>query len=173
MLHHFLEPADERASAIGTYARGCAAGNVELPETGPTWQAMRLSRDRNWGNPVLVDYLEDLSAKVTAFGARILRHLLGDGGEVLALLQPLGDGLLLAERTALLFEIKGVSPEAIRAFSERRDERELVIGSADDHRDHILVYLFSMLSPFYFEDLDTPRALSAAIVALGFIVFLF
>jgi penicillin-insensitive murein endopeptidase len=53
---------------IGVYGRGCAAGNVELPETGPTWQAMRLSRDRNWGNPVLVSYLEDLSTKVTAFG---------------------------------------------------------------------------------------------------------
>ena len=55
---------------IGTYARGCAAGNIQLPETGPTWQAMRLSRDRNWGNPVLVSYLEDLSAAVTHLGWR-------------------------------------------------------------------------------------------------------
>ena len=34
------------AAAIGGYSRGCASGNVQLPETGPTWQAMRLSR--NW-----------------------------------------------------------------------------------------------------------------------------
>lgn len=61
-------PTSGPAQPIGTYARGCAAGNVELPESGPTWQAMRLSRDRNWGNPVLVSYLEDLSQKVTAFG---------------------------------------------------------------------------------------------------------
>jgi penicillin-insensitive murein endopeptidase len=61
-------PAAGPATPIGTYARGCAQGNVELPETGPTWQAMRLSRDRNWGNPVLISYLEDLSAKVTQFG---------------------------------------------------------------------------------------------------------
>ena len=33
-----------------------------MPETGPTWQVMRLSRDRAWGNPVLVQYLEDISA---------------------------------------------------------------------------------------------------------------
>lgn len=61
-------PTSGPADAIGTYARGCAAGNVELPETGPTWQAMRLNRNRNWGHPVLVDYLQDLSQAVTAFG---------------------------------------------------------------------------------------------------------
>lgn len=61
-------PTAGPAQPIGTYARGCAAGNVKLPETGPTWQAMRLSRNRYWGNPVLVSYLEDLSQKVTALG---------------------------------------------------------------------------------------------------------
>lgn len=61
-------PAAGAAMPIGRYGLGCAQGNIELPETGPTWQAMRLSRDRNWGHPVLVDYLQDLSAKVTAFG---------------------------------------------------------------------------------------------------------
>jgi penicillin-insensitive murein endopeptidase len=34
---------------------------VQLAETGPTWQAMRLSRNRNWGHPELVDYLQKLS----------------------------------------------------------------------------------------------------------------
>jgi penicillin-insensitive murein endopeptidase len=62
------QPTAGPAQPIGSYARGCAAGNVELPQTGPTWQVMRLSRDRNWGNPALVSYLEDLSQKVTAFG---------------------------------------------------------------------------------------------------------
>ena len=46
---------------IGSYARGCGAGMVELPESGPSWQAMRLSRHRNFGQPVLIDYLIDLS----------------------------------------------------------------------------------------------------------------
>ena len=41
------DAADGKSQAIGTYARGCAAGLVRLPETGPTWQAMRLSRNRN------------------------------------------------------------------------------------------------------------------------------
>ena len=47
--------------AIGAYARGCAAGLVQLPETGPTWQAMRLSRNRNWGHPETIAFLQDLS----------------------------------------------------------------------------------------------------------------
>ena len=54
-------PTAERAAPLGSYSRGCAAGNVALPETGPTWQAMRLSRNRNWGQPVLVDMVQDLS----------------------------------------------------------------------------------------------------------------
>ncbi|MEM7722859.1 MAG: penicillin-insensitive murein endopeptidase [Pseudomonadota bacterium] len=57
-------PDGGEAQAIGFYSRGCLAGAQELPETGPTWQAMRLSRNRNWGHPVLIDYLTDLSARV-------------------------------------------------------------------------------------------------------------
>lgn len=51
--------------AIGSYAKGCAAGLVQLPETGPTWQAMRLSRNRNWGHPEMIAFLQDLSREAT------------------------------------------------------------------------------------------------------------
>lgn len=51
-------------SAYGFYTNGCLAGGEELPETGRYWQAMRLSRNRNWGHPEMVDYLKDLSRKV-------------------------------------------------------------------------------------------------------------
>jgi len=63
-------PSHQKPAAIGGYSRGCAAGLVQLPESGPTWQAMRLSRNRNWGQPVLVQYLEDLSAEATRVGWR-------------------------------------------------------------------------------------------------------
>ncbi len=53
--------SNQTPEAHGSYARGCQAGAAELPETGPTWQAMRLSRNRNWGQPELVDYVQDLS----------------------------------------------------------------------------------------------------------------
>ncbi len=52
------------AAPFGSYAKGCAAGSEQLAETGPTWQAMRLSRNRNWGHPEMIDYLQDLSRKV-------------------------------------------------------------------------------------------------------------
>ena len=64
---------------------------------------------------------------------------------------------------------------ALRLRTARRlqDKRELTVGKADDHRDHILVYLFAMLLPFYSEDLGSWRYLSSAVVALAFIIFLF
>lgn len=53
--------SNQRATPIGGYAKGCLAGGVQLPESGPTWQAMRLSRNRNWAHPETVDYVQDLS----------------------------------------------------------------------------------------------------------------
>ena len=53
----------QRAQPFGGYSKGCLAGGVQLPETGPTWQAMRLSRNRNWGHPELLNYLIGLSQK--------------------------------------------------------------------------------------------------------------
>src|SRR4029450_7647233 len=61
----------------------------------------------------------------------------------------------------------------IRTATKQADKRELTVGTADDHRDHILVYLFAMLLPFYSEDLGTWRDLGASLAALAFIVFLF
>ncbi len=59
---HIDAPNAGASQAIGSYARGCSSGAVELAENGPTWQAMRLSRNRNWGQPELVDFVQDLSA---------------------------------------------------------------------------------------------------------------
>ena len=53
--------SSQRSEAIGGYSRGCQAGGMELAETGPTWQAMRLSRNRNWAQAVTIDFLQDLS----------------------------------------------------------------------------------------------------------------
>ena len=51
-------PAPLAARSIGSYAKGCLAGGVALPINGPDWQVMRLSRNRNWGNPRLLNFLE-------------------------------------------------------------------------------------------------------------------
>ncbi|MDL2406715.1 penicillin-insensitive murein endopeptidase [Rhizobium calliandrae] len=47
--------------SIGFYAKGCLSGAVALPADGPTWQAMRLSRNRRWGRPEMIALIERLS----------------------------------------------------------------------------------------------------------------
>jgi penicillin-insensitive murein endopeptidase len=61
-------PSQQDPMPIGSYAKGCAAGLAELPETGATWQAMRLSRNRNWGQPEMIAFLQDLSVRATEVG---------------------------------------------------------------------------------------------------------
>src|ERR1700724_1754702 len=51
-------PSAGAAQVVGFYSNGCIAGATALPINGPTWQVMRLSRNRNWGHPHLVDFLE-------------------------------------------------------------------------------------------------------------------
>jgi penicillin-insensitive murein endopeptidase len=52
------------AHSIGFYSNGCLAGAAVLPIDGPTWQVMRLSRNRNWGNPKLIAFVERLGKKI-------------------------------------------------------------------------------------------------------------
>src|SRR5215813_10065971 len=65
-----------KAQTIGFYSKGCLAGGAALPINGKTWQVMRLSRNRNWGHPKLVEFLERLSEKGAKVGWRGL--LVGD-----------------------------------------------------------------------------------------------
>jgi penicillin-insensitive murein DD-endopeptidase len=62
------EPVPLAARSIGSYIRGCLAGAVALPINGKTWQVMRLSRDRNWGHPDLIRFLERFADKVPQLG---------------------------------------------------------------------------------------------------------
>ena len=64
-----LETASSHESMpIGRHAQGCIAGAVQLPESGPTWQAMRLDRNRHWGHPELIDFVVDLSSRAAELG---------------------------------------------------------------------------------------------------------
>ena len=62
------QPANLPAEAHGSYAKGCLAGGVELPITGPTWQAMRLERNRNWGHPEMLAFIERLGVAAQSAG---------------------------------------------------------------------------------------------------------
>jgi penicillin-insensitive murein endopeptidase len=61
-------PTAQPTYSIGSASRGCLAGGVQLPQSGPTWQAMRLSRNHHWGNPVMIDFIEDLSRTAVKVG---------------------------------------------------------------------------------------------------------
>jgi penicillin-insensitive murein endopeptidase len=69
-------PLPLEARSIGFYTKGCLAGGVALPINGKTWQVMRLSRDRNWGHPKLIEFLERFAEKAPTVGWRGL--LVGD-----------------------------------------------------------------------------------------------
>jgi penicillin-insensitive murein DD-endopeptidase len=57
-------PADMPSRVLGFYAKGCLAGAEALPVDGPAWQVMRLSRNRAWGHPALIEFLEKFARNV-------------------------------------------------------------------------------------------------------------
>jgi penicillin-insensitive murein DD-endopeptidase len=69
-------PAAAAPAAHGFYSKGCFAGGMAIATDGPTWQAMRLSRNRRWGHPEMINLIERLSRDATKIGWPGL--LLGD-----------------------------------------------------------------------------------------------
>lgn len=69
-------PAATAARSYGFYSKGCFSGGVAIATDGPTWQAMRLSRNRRWGHPTMIKLVEKLSYDASADGWPGL--LLGD-----------------------------------------------------------------------------------------------
>ena len=61
----------------------------------------------------------------------------------------------------------------IKIAKKINDCQTKTICKADDHRDHILVYLFALLLPFYTVNLQNGREFAATVLALVFILFLF
>lgn len=57
------DAAKLKPHSYGFYTRGCLAGAEQLEPTGPAWQAMRLSRNRNWGHPKLVALVRRLAVE--------------------------------------------------------------------------------------------------------------
>ena len=57
------EPASLATRSIGFYAKGCLAGAKPLAIDGNAWQAMRLSRNRNWGHPQLIALVQRLATE--------------------------------------------------------------------------------------------------------------
>ncbi len=121
------EGSAQPAMPIGSYAKGCAAGLVELPETGPSWQAMRLSRHRNWGHPDMVAFLIDLSQQAQKIGWKGL--YIGD------ISQPRGGPMMsghASHQIGLDADIWQLMPKSLTLTRSQREEiSSVAVRSAD------------------------------------------
>ena len=78
---------DGPPQSFGKYERGCIVGAKKLALNGAGWQTMRLSRNRAWGHPALLKYIETLASDV--------RRLDGWPGILVGdMAQPIGGPLL-------------------------------------------------------------------------------
>ncbi len=124
-------PTQGSAHVEGFYSNGCLAGAVALPVTGPEWQAMRLSRNRNWGHPTLIRFLENLAAKV---------HQAGDWNGLLVgdMSQPRGGPMMTghaSHQVGLDADI-WLTPMPDRELTrEEREEMSATMMVAEDRKD--------------------------------------
>mgnify|MGYP005847599001 CR=1 FL=1 len=142
-------PAAGPAQVHGSYAKGCIAGAVPLPASGPGWQTMRPGRNRAWGHPEAVAVIGRLGAAALALGWPGL--LIGDvsqprGGPMpfghashqigldidVWLMRPGARPLSRAEREGLS-AVNAVAPDRRRvspAWTE--DQARIVMAAAQD-----------------------------------------
>jgi penicillin-insensitive murein endopeptidase len=72
-------PAPGLTKSIGFYTAGCLQGAEALPLDGPGYEAIRIRRNRYWGQPVMIDYITALSERVRSAGQAHLS--IGDIGQ--------------------------------------------------------------------------------------------
>ena len=61
-------PTAGPTQSIGFYTAGCLQGAQALPLDGPGYEVIRISRNRYWGQPVMLEYIEVLAARMKAAG---------------------------------------------------------------------------------------------------------
>ena len=71
-------PLVGQPEVIGSYANGCIAGAVALPLVGDGYQVMRASRNRYYGHPLLIRFIEQQGQQAAVRGSRLL---IGDLGQ--------------------------------------------------------------------------------------------
>jgi len=65
-------PADGEPEPIGSYAAGCLIGGARLPDDGTGFQTVRPARDRHYGHPALIDFIETLAKQTDEAGLGLL-----------------------------------------------------------------------------------------------------
>ncbi|MEE9387246.1 MAG: penicillin-insensitive murein endopeptidase [Paracoccaceae bacterium] len=117
LFGHVDAGSEQAAAPYGGYAKGCLAGGEQLPETGATWQSMRLSRNRNWAHPETVAFIERLSRKAA-------RQKGWQGLYVGDMSQPRGGPMLTGHRshqTGLDVDIWMLPPDRLNLSATERE----------------------------------------------------
>jgi len=79
-----LSPMPGPADSIGSPANGCLVGGMPMPVSGPGWEVLRPSTHRDYGNPFLIQFLEDVAAKSKPRGTLIIGDIgMPRGGPIL------------------------------------------------------------------------------------------
>lgn len=69
----------DSAQSIGSYSAGCLSGAVSLPPNGTGYQLMRPTRNRSYGHPDLIRFIENLAQTTHTQHRNVL--LIGDLGQ--------------------------------------------------------------------------------------------
>jgi penicillin-insensitive murein DD-endopeptidase len=112
-------PADGPALSIGTCNCGCLQGAATLPVSGPGYEVLHLDRNRRFGHPLLVAYVERLAK--AARRAKLGPLVIGD------LSQPRGGPTPTGHRshqTGLDADIGYVAPPEVRSGHLKAADRE-------------------------------------------------
>jgi len=64
----FSTVSNQKPDAVGTYNNGCLFGGAGLPETGEGFQVIRTSRNRFYGHPNLINFIQSLAIATKAKG---------------------------------------------------------------------------------------------------------
>jgi len=136
-------PAGGPALSIGTCSCGCLQGAATLPVSGPGWEVLHLDRNRRYGHPSLVAYIERLAG--AARKAKVGPLVVGD------LSQPRGGPTPSGHRshqTGLDADIGYVAPVGLRAGHVSASAREsLAAPAVIDLTTHATTRLWSSKVP--------------------------
>lgn len=122
-------PSPQAPAPYGTYNKGCLAGAAQLPESGPSWQAMRLSRNRNWAHPKAVRFIQRLSIAAQQIGWKGL--WIGD------ISQPRGGPMVsghASHQMGLDIDIWMRPPDSLQLSRAQREEISSISVKASDQR---------------------------------------
>ncbi len=120
-FNHFRDPLAGKPDAVGGYSNGCLLGAVPLPRSGPGYEVMRLSRNRYYGHPALVAFIQRLAA--AAQKKKIGTLLIGDMSQARGGPTPSGHR---SHQTGLDVDVGFTRPDWLAKRRIKKTERESV-----------------------------------------------